>query len=204
MYAPTWFQIKRYELAVNGPKNLFDLMKRSNLVDNYEAKMIIQKCIRRNAFFAHPENVLLAQLASKEQSHRVDAVHKILQIRDRIGDDTVRVFKVPTLNFNARSWTDMTFENETCMTEPPFTLQLSDDELQEIVDTPLEVPKFKCHTQMVERAVKEVTRVSKTIISKEKRNSMIKLTLLNRATYPKFESKKDFVVNGPVSSLPKI
>lgn len=166
--------------------------------------MIVQKCIRRNAFFAHSENVLLAQLSSQKRPYRIDAVNKILTIRDRIIDRDVRLFKVPTLNFNARSWTDMSFVNESCMTEPPFTLQMSEEKLHEIVDTPLEVPKFRCHTQMVERAVKEVTRVSKSIISEEKRNSMIRLTLVNRAMYPKFDSKKDFSVDGTVSYVPKI
>lgn len=189
---------------MNGPKNLFFLMRKSNLVKNYKAKMIVQKCIRRNAFFAHSENVLLAQLSSKERQCRIDAVNKILNIRARTPDRDVRLFKVPILNFNARSWTDMSFVNESCMTEPPLTLQMSENELHTIIDTPLTVPKFRCHTQMVERAVKEVTRVSKTIISEEKRNSMIKLTLINRAMYPKFESKKDFSYNGSNCCLPKI
>lgn len=204
VYAPTWFQIKKNELAVNGPENLFFLMRKSNLVTNVNARLIVHKCIQRNAFFSHPENVLLAQLSSKKKIYRIDAVKKIMSIRKQILDGEVRLFKVPTLNFKAKSWTDMAVTPELKMTEPPLTLNMNKDELLEIIQSPLIVPKFRCHTQMVERAVKEVTRVSKTVISHEKRNSMIKVTLINRANYPRLESKKDFLTNKPASFLPKI
>ena len=43
-------------------------------MEDEHAKEIVQHCIQRNAFFAHPENVLLAQLASPQKADRVDAV----------------------------------------------------------------------------------------------------------------------------------
>lgn len=68
-------------------------------------------------------------------------------------------------------------------------------ELMQLITKPLVVPKLKCHTQMVERAVKEVTRVSVKAIDHGTRNSMIKATLLNRAKYPRLDSRKDFYQN---------
>lgn len=59
---------------------------------------------------------------------------------------------------------------------------------------PLVVPKFKCHTQMVERAIKEVTRVSVKAVDHLTRNAMVKATLKNRAKYPRLDSRKDFNV----------
>lgn len=88
--------------------------------------------------------------------------------------------------------------------EPPLTLNMNDVELMAIIDQPLQVPKFRCHTQMVERAVKEVTKVSKTVIDHDKRNSMVKVTLINRFKYPKLNSKKDFSINKPFCFVPKI
>lgn len=73
-----------------------------------------------------------------------------------------------------------------------------------LIDTPLKVPKFKCHTEMVERAVKEVTRVSTKAISHEKQTSMVKATLISRSKYPKFDSKKDHLPRTSGCFLPKI
>ncbi len=89
-------------------------------------------------------------------------------------------------------------------TEPPFTLNMTDNELTEIVERPLEVPKFKCHTQMVERAVKEVTRVSLKAVDHDKRNAMVKATLIHRAKYPKLDSVKDHTTQIRAEYLPKI
>lgn len=193
VYAPTWFRIKKNELAVDGPKNLFFLIEKSNSIKNDRAKTIVRNCIQRNAFFAHSENVLLAQLASSKMSERNDAVTKIIAVRKQKRDEGVRIFTVPKVNFDAKTWTEMLVWDGPNMTEPPLTLNMTEKELIMIIKTPLEVPRFKCHTQMVERAVKEVTRVSVKAVTQPKQESLVKATLINRAKYPKFDSKKDHV-----------
>lgn len=206
IYAPTWFQIKSNELAVNGPENLFFLIKKSKLIKDQVAKKIVQDRIRRNAFFAHSENVLLAQLASDKKRIRTDAVKKILHIRQGFHDGKVRTFKVPDINFDAKSYTDIGILAENNMFEPPLTMNMTENELLALKEKPLIVPKFKCHTQMVERAVKEVTRVSEKIIDNDKRNSMVKATLISRSKFPKFDSLKDHSVENKkdcVCILPK-
>lgn len=204
IYAPTWFQIKKNELAIYGPKNLFFLIDKIKLMKNAEAQAIVKKCVQRNAFFAHSENVLLGQLASKNKNERHIAVNKILEIRKRPVRDGVRRFKVPQINYEAKSWIDIAIA-DSGETEPPFTLTLSETKLKNIILNPLQVPKYKCHTQMVERAVKEVTRVSANAISSNKRNSMVKATLVHRAKYPKLDSAKDHVITSRgCQFLPKI
>lgn len=204
VYAPTWFRIKRNERAIHGPKNLFFLIQKSNLIADIEARSIVQKCIERNSFFAHSENVLLAQLSSETKPDRIDAVNKILRIRNKKSNGRLRFFETPKINFKAKSWIDMAAIKPTNQLEPPLTLNMNDVELMAIIDQPLQVPKFRCHTQMVERAVKEVTKVSKTVIDHDKRNSMVKVTLINRFKYPKLNSKKDFSINKPFCFVPKI
>lgn len=192
VYAPTWFQIKKNELAIDGPKNLFFLISKIKLIQNVKAQAIVKKCIQRNAFFANSENVLLAQLVSKNKVERYIAVHKILKIRKMPVTKGVRRFKVPQINYAATSWTNVAVSDPND-TEPPFTLNMKEDELKNIIQNPLQVPMYKCHTQMVERAVKEVTRVSSNVIDPKKRSSMVKATLLHRAKYPKLDSAKDFM-----------
>lgn len=207
VYAPTWFRIKKYELAINGPENLLFLIKKCKLITNEKAKSIVHKCISRNAFFAHSENVLLSQLASKEKPERVDAVQKILELRNRPPSNRIRRFRVPKINFEARSFTEMAAYNESSLFEPPLTQNMNKKELLSLIKRPLVTPKFKCHTQMVERAVKEVTRVSLKAIDHNQRNAMVKATLLNRAKFPKQDSLKDYFPRNCSDSnvyLPKI
>lgn len=71
VYAPTWFYIKKHELAVNGPKNLYFLIKSSDSIIDGNVKLIVQKRIQRNVFFAHSENILLAQLASQKNQREL-------------------------------------------------------------------------------------------------------------------------------------
>ncbi len=204
IYAPMWFQIKTHDLATDGPKNLYSLMKKSNSIQDENTKNIVQRSIQRNAFFAHSENLLLAQLASENKSERSDAVHKILRIRDQIPNAGIRRFEVPDINFNARKWTAI-IADDSNSTEPPITANMNEDELKSIIDNRLDVPKFKCHTQMVERGVKEVTRVSLKAIDLNKRNCMVKKTLIHRAKYPKLDSKKDHLIKENINAfLPKI
>lgn len=204
VYAPTWFQIKKNELAIDGPKNLFFLIKKCSLVEDDMAKAMVRKCIQRNAFFAHSENMLLAQLSSKTKSERIDAVNKILNIRERVPSNYLRRFEVPEINFEAKFWTDVAVLDVTKMTEPPFTLNMNEDELLRFVQNPLKMSKFKCHTQMAERAVKEVTRVSSKVIDHDERTAMVKATLLNRAKHPKLDSAKDHLPRSYTSLQPKI
>lgn len=199
VYAPTWFRIKKHELAVNGPENLFFLIGKTELIANERARSIVQKCIRRNAFFAHSENVLLAQLASENKSERIDAVQKILKIRERESSNQIRRFRVPKINFRATSFTEMAVYNTSNLFDPPLTRNMSRKDLLAVIKRPLIVPKFKCHTQMVERAVKEVTRVSLKAVDHRKRNAIIKTTLLNRSKFPKFDSLKDHFSKDVVS-----
>lgn len=205
VYAPTWFQIKKNELAIDGPKNLFFLIERSNRIEDIEVKSIVQKCIQRNAFFAHSENLLLAQLSSNDPLVRLNGVNRIIEIRENNYSTRIRRFRVPTINFKAKKWINMIEWDDTA-TEPPFTAAMNEVELSDIIENPLNVPRFKCHTQMVERAVKEVTRVSSKFISQEKRNATVSATLINRSKYPKMDSKKDFLVNhkGDTKFLPRV
>lgn len=204
VYAPTWFQINKNELAINGPKNLFFLMERTNLIADDKAKLIVRDCIRRNAFFAHSENMLLAQLASSKMSERNDGVKKIIEIRAKKDNIGIRKFTVPEINFNAKNWPEILIWDVSKMTEPPLTTNLTERDLIMVIKTPLKVPQFKCHTQMVERAVKEVTKVSVKAIDQKKQESLVKATLINRAKYPKFDSKKDHIVQSHGIFAPKI
>ena len=69
---------------------------------------------------------------------------------------------------------------------------MSNSELLAVVEKPLIIPKFKCHIQMVEIAVKQVTKASLKVVGTKRRDAAIKTSMENRAKYPQQQSKKDF------------
>jgi hypothetical protein len=77
---PMWFHIKRHPYAAAGPHNTFmglQLMK--NL--NSEEKKIVKEAVQRNAYFAHPDQLILAMCADKDETVRHKAVGMIKQLR---------------------------------------------------------------------------------------------------------------------------
>ena len=56
-----------------------------------------------------------------------------------------------------------------------------------------EVPKYPCHTQAVERAVRIVSEASAAVIGADAREGFIQQRVEAREELPKFESKKDYL-----------
>jgi hypothetical protein len=61
VFAPVWFIIKTNWYYTDGSKNLFKLISYSRYLPE-KLKRIIDPVIQQNAYFAHPENILLAML----------------------------------------------------------------------------------------------------------------------------------------------
>ena len=79
-YGPSWFFIKSHPTCVEGPRNFFYMVKNSRKLGN-KVQKIIQKTLQRNAYFAHPEAILLSMLEDRNQDVRAQAVNTILTIR---------------------------------------------------------------------------------------------------------------------------
>lgn len=108
----------------------------------------------------------------------------------------LRTFKVPSLNFDAEDYTDLIIWQYCEITEPPLTLNVSDEDLKVIVKNGLgtfqDIVKFPCHTQAVERCVKLVTEASSSVCGENKRDGFIRARLLSRQQMPNFNTKKEF------------
>ncbi|KAK4880727.1 hypothetical protein RN001_008873 [Aquatica leii] len=61
----------------------------------------------RNAFFAHPENLLLSMLSDEQKHVRELAARRILKARKSSESLQHRVFEVPKINLNASSYIDL-------------------------------------------------------------------------------------------------
>lgn len=195
VYAPTWFAIKIHPTCKDGARHLWKLISASRYLPD-ELKAKIDPVIKRNSYFAHPENLLLAMLTDPQNHIRELAARRILKARAN-KQGNIRLFQVPDLNLNATSYVDLINwqQNDT---EPPILKAVSDEELQLFVaqkgEGDLPLLRLPCHTQAVERAVKTVTEAARSLCGKSAREGFIKAQIESRKDMPKFESKKDFLV----------
>ena len=192
-YAPMWFDIKCEPLYKDGPKHVLSSIKRFKLLPRH-IKPFVEKRIRDNAYFAHSENLLMAMVADPDQSKRKKAVEIIEGIRgqDIFGDDSPRSFKVPELNFEAEEYDEL-IDWGGDVYEPLITAEMGIFNIRKIIDERLFIGKFECHTQAVERTIKEVTKASKAVVGQRRRNGMVKATIKSRKLHPRSETKKDFI-----------
>lgn len=156
-----------------------------------EVQSIVQPVIQRNAYWAHPEAVLLSMVADENPEVRARAVHAIQKCRMQTTDE-VRPYTIPQVNFQATTYTDLFDWDKTQVTEPPLTIGLCDSVIQDIIDAPLEVNNYPVHTQAVERAVQVVTEASGKVVGEVERHGYICSKLKHRKQVPCVSSKKSF------------
>lgn len=86
---------------------------------------------------------------------------------------------------------DLLPHDTECKFEPPLTMDMSDDELDKIVDKQFAV-NIPCHSQGVERCVKMVSEASKAVYGVDARDGYIRTVLKSRHLMPSFTSKQDY------------
>ncbi|ESN92993.1 hypothetical protein HELRODRAFT_165143 [Helobdella robusta] len=137
-------------------------------------------------------------LADEQKHIRELALRRILKCRANDATlNTVRVFKVPKLNFDAINYYDMIDWHATEITEPPLTKDITTEALEQmIMDIPnnIEFLKLPCHTQAVERMIKLVTEASLSVCGEKARDGFIRTKLASQNDIPKFETKKHFII----------
>lgn len=124
----------------------------------------------------------------------IDAEELILDAAEKaaIQNSTVREFQVPKINFKATSYPNLINWKKATFTEPPMTLDLSDEELRGLVEKPLFVPPYPCHTQAVERAIKLVSEAAGSVVGADSRDGYIRQKIRSRKEVCLKGSKKNF------------
>jgi len=167
VYAPMWFAIKAQSSCKDGARHVHQMIIMSRYLSP-DHKKIVDPVIHRNAYFAHPENLLLAMITDHRSHIRELGLRRVMKARatDPIGQ--IRRFKVPAeLNFDAVEYFDMIDWTVCPLSEPPVIKAMKDAELRDLVTmevTPtVNFSKFPCHTQAVERHVKLVKEAAKAV-----------------------------------------
>ena len=78
------------------------------------------------------------------------------------------------------------------MFEPALLSEMSNDLLDQAVESPIIFPYFPCHSQSVERAVKLVTEAAHKVCGADRRHNHIVSVLASRKARKPFTSKKHY------------
>ncbi|BES87539.1 Hypothetical protein NTJ_00345 [Nesidiocoris tenuis] len=193
VYVPSWFNIKVYPSSTNGALHLFEMIKRSSFLPQ-KHREVVHGVLQRNAFFAHPENIILAMLHDRKKEIRQMGVKKILEARTAVQKEEIRKFENPRLNFMASDYVNMIAWTEVL--EPQSTIHFSESELTDIADSGRKLSIFDvpCHSQAVERNVRLVTEASSSVFGPKARDGFIRNRIRSRKDMPKFETKRDFFI----------
>ena len=190
VYALTWFDIKCQPKCAHGPLHLWNMIRRMQHLSETLRKEVLESVVKRGAYYAHQENVLIAMINNDNMAIRELGFRRILKAR-RESEETPRnsstfgnlmyqksILRLSTiLDF-------FTWEHDHQRTEPPITMAISKEELCACIKDEKKLDEklfdFPFHTQAVERCIKLVTEASCKCM--EKRAEMVLFEQqLNRA-----------------------
>ncbi|CAH0564432.1 unnamed protein product [Brassicogethes aeneus] len=124
LYVPVWFAIKKNKYFTDGPKHVFQAIQTSRYFSD-ELLQVVDPVIQRNAFFGHPENVLIAMLDKREHIRKL-GYRRILKARQTVTKKkTVRNFVLPKINFQASDYIEIINWNSCVIYPPPLLRDLS-------------------------------------------------------------------------------
>ena len=102
LYLPSWFLIKNNPHCQSGAKHLYSMLELSR--DLCKASQeTLNKVLQDNAFFTHPENMIISCLANHREEIRKKALLYIMAARRNFDpEDHPRQFIPPTINVKVK------------------------------------------------------------------------------------------------------
>jgi len=132
VYAPMWFAIKVQSSCKDGARHVHQMLVKSRCLGP-KHKKIVDPVIQRNAYFAHPENELLAMMTD-HRPHTWELGLQRVKARAANCSGQIGKFKVSEkLNFDALQYFDMISWAVWAISEPPITRVMTDAELRELI-----------------------------------------------------------------------
>ena len=177
-----WFEIKFRSLIKYGARHIYNLIKYTHSLDNPDTTYTVEPFIKRNGYFLHSENLLLAMLADENSTIRNLAISRIQRARE-IGEITLRQFRVLWIDFTA------SLPRADDWLEPPLTMEYSIEYLQ---SNHINLGQYPNHNQGVERMIRLTSETAKMFANPDDRDSRIFATTVQCKIMPDFNSKKDF------------
>ena len=196
VYASQWFSIRKNKSVKDGSRHFFKTIELTRYLPS-DYLEVVNESIRRNAYFAMPENILLSMMTDEDVNVRQEALTKIIDARQLARDGQLSASKLAVMNFHALHYKDMIDWSSINIIFPPVIRAMSNEELEKKllsnnVCTDWEFCAYPCHTVAVERLVKLVTEASLKVCGHDNRDGFIRATLASRQQMKKFDTKKNF------------
>ena len=187
VWSPVYVKSKILQnVGFSGPSLLLMETQLARQHLNKEEFEAVLMSMMHNGHFANHEAILTGMLHSADKAERVQGVNIILNLRKLpkrvLTRKGVRVVKRRhcRINPNADSLADLNIQHvEKAKTEPPCTRGLTDEQLMEVAECPLDL-KLPITSVAVERAVKDTTRAVKMVSSSLEANGVIQNTIRSR------------------------
>lgn len=143
VYAPFWFLVKNQPQAIHGSRHVFAYISWIRQLP-MDVQSVVRPVIHNNAYFFHPENILLSMITDPDPVIRADGYEKIMDARSD-PPATIRQMYIPKkdmINFQSDTYTTMIDWTKIKITEPPCLLFYTQSQLQEYQysDEIMEIP----------------------------------------------------------------
>lgn len=144
VYAPFWFLVKSQPLAIHGSRHVFKYISWIRQLPE-DVQQILRPSIENNAYFFHPENVLLSMITDQDPLVRSDGYNKILSARNEAAVGIRQMYGAQVKNFidfESDSYYHMINWTKFELTEPPCLQFYMQDQLEalqfskEIIEIP--------------------------------------------------------------------
>ena len=193
LYFCGWFRFRYHSHIQDGSRNFYFLIEQSRVLQQ-EDTVTAQKVLQDNAYWAHPENIIVSMMGDEDQEVRVKAVDWVRRARLEFNpEDPPRQFVPPMVDFSATHYTKMVDWEQVECTEPPLTRDMSEADLDEVVEKPWRFPDYPNHTQQVEAAVRVVSDAATKRADHTARDNLIHQLFESRAEVQSFNHKKDYL-----------
>lgn len=206
IYGLLWFFAKQNWKAFQGPQVVFKAMKLFISLPLAERRIVCPVFERGFLYWAHPEQLFLACLASPDPDIRSRAIARIIKIRSgqavppkpvvgkkrgRKSVKTVRELELPDPVYHAADFSTMIDWESSQITEPPLLRDLSSEEILAFQAVP-----FTCaepsNTQFVERHIQMITKKGTKAASPTLRNGLNHATAASQARRSSRETSKHY------------
>ena len=193
LYFNGWFRFRYHAHIQDGSRNFYFLIEQSRVLEQKDTATA-QKVLQDNAFWAHPENIIVSMMGDEDQEVRVKAVDWVRRARLEFNPEAPpRQFVPPMVDFSATHYTKMVDWEQVECTEPPLTRDMSEADLDEVVEKPYRFPDYPNHTQQVEAAVRVVSDAATKRADHTARDNLIHQLFESRAEVQSFNHKKDYL-----------
>ena len=149
VYAPVWFETKCMPFCTDGAKHFFSLVEKSRFLSQ-DLRAIVDPVLKRNAYFAHQENILISMICDPEDHIRTLGYRRIQSARANYETGShVRTFKLPKINLSADTYHEMIdWTSESQRYSPPIVSMIPDETICELakVNSQHDLLEYICNT----------------------------------------------------------